>query len=178
MTLKARLSLYFFAFVGLIVWLIIAPQCQRRTDQTNTSLILSKNDVAKIVIDPLHRRMTTIKDKGSQPPLIQTVTLPDRPSSIEILKNGQIIVHSPQFGTEFRPFGGVGYSLNGGFVALGIDGLYWKRLDLGGGFTINPSQIKDSRLFVGVSYFVYSNTSAGLGLDHKQTPLLFIKTRF
>jgi hypothetical protein len=82
-----------------------------------------------------------------------------------------------QFGTENRPFLVGAFALDGTKLGLGVDLLYYKRVDLGAGLLVNPVHVQDARVFIGVSYFVYSNTSLMLGIDNQKNPLVGIKVR-
>jgi|ERR1700676_3907795 len=157
------------AISGFLFW----HRRNQKQDSQTASETLGPNEEAKIIIDPVRRTIVVVT-----PAHVKTTTLPDRPSSITLLKNDGMKVVSPQFGTEVRPFLTGIYTLNGGKLGLGCDFVYWKRADLGGGFAVNPLRVQDTTIFIGVSYFIYSNTSLMLGLDNKTTPLIGLKVRF
>jgi hypothetical protein len=164
----------FFAALGVTALAVffIGRGCQKRHDIATLSPNLRPGVREKIIVNPKHHSLIVITRTETK-----ASTLPDRPSSIEFMDNGKVKVNSPQFGTEFSPFFGVAYALRGGIVGGGLDVLYWKKLDLSFGFGTNPSLIQDASLFVGVSYFVYSNTSLMLGMDNRQSPILMLKVR-
>lgn len=93
----------------------------------NGPAVLSQNDIEQILFDPIHKSVI-INKPGST----QTLTLPDRPTVIDIHKDGTTSVTSPQSGFEHRFFIGVHVS-DHIRVAGGMDGYYLKKLDLGGG---------------------------------------------
>jgi len=144
----------------------------QKQDLQNSNESLKADEEVAIIVDPVKRKITTIRANN-----IKTVTLPDRPTRISLLKGDGIHISSPQFGTEIRPFLAGAYTLNGGKLGAGIDLFYYKRADAGLGFITNPVYVQDTTLFIGVSMFVYSNTSIVLGLDNKTTPILGVKVR-
>src|ERR1700686_828490 len=132
--------------------------CQKKHDLATSSTILAPDVKEKLIIDPRKHTIVIVSRDGTK-----VSTLPDRPSSIEILNNGKVRVNSPQFGTEIRPFLAGAYTLNGGKLGAGVDLVYYKRVDVGLGFATNPTYVQDTTIFIGVSMFVYSNTSIMLG---------------
>lgn len=153
---------------GWFVW----RHFQHKQDTQVLNTALAPNEEAKVIIDPTRRQMTIVTSGH-----IKTMTLPDRPSSISLLKGDGIKIVSPQIGTELRPFLMGAYTLDGGKLGGGIDLLYYKRFDLGVGMMLNPSYVQNTTLFLGASVFVYSNTSLMIGLDNKTTPVIGIKVR-
>jgi hypothetical protein len=145
---------------------------QAKTDTNTSSQLLAPNVEEKIIINPLHRTITIVK-----PGHTKTLDLPDRPTSIELMKNDGLRIVSPQYGVEARPFVGVGYNLRSGLVSIGTDVFYYKKLDLGLGLAVDPVKLQDTSIFFGMSCFVYSNTSVGIGLDNHVTPMLLLKVR-
>ena len=124
--------------------------------------VLPKDDAEQIVVDPRTHTIIIKRPTGT------TVThLPDVQSVIDIKKDGTVKVTAPQWGWERRAFVGAGYS-DKLRLGLGVDGLYWKALDLGVGVQTD-SGFKDARVFVGLSYTVKDNMRLTLTYDHKQT---------
>jgi hypothetical protein len=146
--------------------------CQKKHDLATVSTVLASDVKEKIVIDPHKHIFVIVTREGTK-----ATTLPDRPSSIEIKNNGQVIVKSPQWGTELDPFLAGAFSLHGGLLGAGADVFFWKKADVGLGFLTNPSYVQDTGVFVAVSYRVWSNTSLALGIDNHTTPLLIVKVR-
>src|ERR1700690_986871 len=86
---------------------------------------LPLEDKEQIVIDPVKHKLIVITPSGPK-----VSTLPDRESTIDIKKDGTIKVTSSQLGIEARPFAGIFYS-NGLRYGAGVDGFYFKKLDIG-----------------------------------------------
>jgi hypothetical protein len=146
--------------------------CDKKKDAVDSSTILTPEEEEVVIIDPIRSTIKIVK-----PGKVRTINLPDRPTRISLLKGDGIKVTAPQFGTELRPFLIGAYDLNGGKLGIGSDFYYYKRFDLGGGILVDPSRVQDSTLFVGVSYFVYSNTSVTLGINNQVRPMIGIKVR-
>jgi hypothetical protein len=146
--------------------------CDKKKDLKTGSELLAQAEEEAIIIDPVRGSIKIVK-----PGSVRTLDLPDRPTRVSILKNGSVKVVAPQYGTELRPFLVGAYDLNGGKLGIGSDFYYYKRFDLGGGLLVNPSQVKDTTIFVGISYFVYSNTSVTLGINNQLRPMVGIKVR-
>jgi hypothetical protein len=146
--------------------------CDKKKDAIISVTTLRPEEEEAVIVNPSHHSIILITPTRSK-----KLTLPDRPSRISLLKGDGLKIDSPQFGTEIRPFVGVGYTLNGGVVNLGLDLVYWKRVDLGMGLIVNPVDVRDTQIFLGVSTYIYSNTSLGLGLGNRTTPILFLKVR-
>lgn len=173
-----KLSLAVIAVIT--VTLLTVGACLERRLAGNRPLIgvqvpasvLPKNDKEQIIVDPFHRTMQVVTANG-----IKQTTLPDRPSKIDILRDGSVKITASQFGTELCPYLGVGFTLRGGVALYGVDLLYFKKLDLGLGLSTNPSRIQDMSIFLGISYNVYSNTAITVGIDNRQTPMIGIHVR-
>lgn len=170
MKLRYKIGLVVFVLGSVFVW----GRCGRRTTVPKTMLptVLPVKDKEQIIVDPFHHVIQIVTATG-----VKHTTLPDRPSTIDILKDGSVKVTSPQFGTELRPFVGVGFNLRSGVILGGVDLLYWKKLDLGIGLSMNPSHIQDTAALIGVSYNLYSNTSISLGIDNRHAPMIAIHVR-
>ena len=146
---------------------------QKTVDSINSETTLQSTEDEAVVIDPIHRTIKIVRSNG-----VKTIDLPDRPSRVALLKGDGIKVTAPQYGAEIRPFGVGAYDLKGGKLGLGVDLWYYKRMDLGIGFAVNPSFAQDTAVFVGISCFIYSNTGVMLGIDNHESPLIGIKVRF
>ena len=121
--------------------------------------MLASGVVEKIVFNPSNHKLDII-----QPGHIQELFLPDRPSSIEIDNDGKAVVTSRQHGTELKPFVGFQYS-NAGRLAVGVDLLYYKKLDLGLGGAAQVGTSHAPVVFGKISYTVWSNTQVGITYD-------------
>jgi hypothetical protein len=156
---KTSLAIGSILLIILLALFVLLRSCDKRIDNTANSSILAPGVVEKVVINPGTHKLSIITSRGTQ-----ELFLPDRPSSIEIEKNGKAVITSRQWGTELKPFIGFQFS-NVGRLAFGVDGLYYKRLDLGVGAAW---QIGTTHAPVGLcklSYTVWSNTQAGITYD-------------
>lgn len=147
------LCLLIVSIVGL--WVLT-----HKRDVKITSKILPPDVKEKLIIDSLHHNITIITEKG-----LKVINLPNRPSSIEVMKNGKVNVMAPQFGFEHIPWIGIGYSnkLND---YIGMDFYYWKQLDLGTAFGFDRNlKIKTLDFPLIISYTVYHNTRISLGYE-------------
>lgn len=100
------------------------PQKPNGVAHTPTA-VLPSEDAEQIRVNPETHQLIILTSKGSQ-----TVTLPDRTSTIDVLKNGTVKVTSPQIGLEHHMFLGILGSEHAR-IGVGVDGFYWKKLDLG-----------------------------------------------
>lgn len=124
------------------------------------STTLSPNVAEKLIINPGNHSLIVINDKGTN-----VTRLPDRPSSIEFMKDGAVKITAPQSGFEAVPFIGIGYSqsLND---YIGLDYFYWKRLDFGVAFSFDRDvSFKHTALIALVSYNVWRNSQLSVGVD-------------
>jgi hypothetical protein len=121
--LRTKIGLVVVVLGSVFLW----GRCSRRTSPQTPKLpsVLPPNDAEQIRVNPATRQITITTPTGTR-----TVTLPDTTSTIDVLRNGQVRVTAPQFGFEHHLF--VGYTLSdAGRFTVGMDGCYWKRLDLG-----------------------------------------------
>ncbi len=146
--------------LGAIIGLILAFFHQKHTDKVINSKILLPDVEEKLIIDPTHHSLIIINASGTK-----AVTLPARPSSVEVLKNGKLRLNVPQYGFEHLPFVGIGYStqLND---YIGMDFWYWKKLDIGTAFGFDRDfKIKTLDFPIIISYTVYHNMRLSIGYD-------------
>jgi hypothetical protein len=180
MNLQVRLR-YKLALVGAVLLAVLVWVSGYRhghqagaTSGPNASPILPKNDTEQITVDPGTHRITILTPSGPK-----TETLPDRPSTFDIHKDGTVTISSKQLGFETKPFIGIGLG-EGVRVYAGADLGYFKRLDLGLGFAsprLSKGDLTDIRGLFKVSYNVYSNTSINLGYDTSKTVHVFLSVR-
>jgi hypothetical protein len=149
-----------WGWFGLFVW-YKTKQSDKALTSVVKSVILPSDDSEQISVNPLTHQLIIIGPDNKK----TVETLPDRVSTIDIRKNGSVSVTSPQFGLEHEPFIGTFYS-NGLRFGAGLDGLYYKKLDLGLGFAGGSGLT--SVVFVQLSYTVWDNVKLGLILDHEQ----------
>lgn len=149
---------------GGIILLIIAllvglwfKQKKRDTEIANPNLQPGVKE--KIIVNPVKRTLI-IATKTST----TVTTLPDRPSSIEFLDNGKVVVRAPQWGFQAMPYIGIGYSRQVNDY-IGLDFLYWKRLDLGFAFGFDRLKVDSLSLPLTVSYTVWHNLRVTVGYN-------------
>jgi len=148
--------------------------CDKQRDRLVSSPSLPAGDVAKIVVNPTRRTLTIVQAGKTR-----TITLPDRPSSIEVGKRGQIKITARQFGTEVLPFAGIlaDPQAQGAAAVVGADGLYFKRLDLGAGLAWGGEHTAVRGVAL-LSYAVYDNVRLSAGVTHQLYPVAGITVRF
>jgi hypothetical protein len=157
---------------GVFLW----GRCSRTNPPNGPvpAAVLPKNDTEQITVNPGKHTITVITSSGQK-----TVTLPDRTTTIDVLKNGQVAIKSPQIGFETRPFIGVGLG-EGVRAYFGADLGYFKKADFGLALAtpkLGGSEYNDFRGVVKASYNVYSNTSLNLGYDTSKTIHVFLSVR-
>lgn len=131
---------------------------------------LPNDDREQLIVDPRNHTIIIRRPSGD------TVThLPDKQTVIDVRKDGTTRVTSSQIGWELRPFVGMGYS-NDAHIGVGVDGAYWKAVDLGAGVRWN-FRMTDPRVFVAVSYNVKDNLRVSITIDHKKNPGLMLSIR-
>ena len=161
---------------GLLVmgagWLYMRG-CDKRVDTNTSSTTLSPNVAEKLIVNPANHTLTIVKSSGGS----QTIFLPDRPSSIEVGKDNKVQVTVRAYGTEAAPFIGFAYS-DQARLALGVSGLYYKRLDLGAALFPSVSGRFSVRAGVMVSYNLYSNSSLFLGVTNTLNPIGGLSLKF
>src|ERR1039457_886234 len=95
----------------IIAGLILLPlgfilrRCDKRVDTNTSSTTLGPNVAEKLIVNPANHTVTIVTSDGSH-----TVFLPDRPSAIEVGKDGKVKLTVRAFGTEVNPFIGFAYS--------------------------------------------------------------------
>jgi hypothetical protein len=175
--IKSNLKLY--AVIGLSILLgLFGFRCcrkvQQKQDKQATNTVLQPNQAEKIVVNPENHTIEIITPKKTT-----TTYLPDRPTQIIENKDGTITVIVHKFGSEVKPYIGLGGSFDGTpRVHAGVDVFYFHRLDLGVGVNTNPVELKDVRANLSLSYNFYSNTSVAVSIDNQRVPGLFLKLRF
>ncbi len=184
-----KLNLKKYAILGLILLLGLfgfkaCRKLQKKQDSDTKSTVLAPDQKEKIVVDPTKHTITITTKKSDGTTSTQTTFLPDRPTSITEDNNGKLTVVDHKFGTEVRPYLGVGGSLDGtARVHVGTDLWYFHKLDLGTGLDFNAGVFKqvsdfhDTRLSINASYNIYSNTSLAVSVDNRKFVGLFVKVR-
>lgn len=138
-------------------------RCQRKTGGPNLSIptALPPNDLEQIQVDPSTHQLIITTKIGSH-----IVTLPDRTSTIDVLKNGTVKVTSPQFGLEHHMFIGL-LGSDHARLGVGVDALYWKKLDLGVGIADQVGAYTPV-VFAKVTYTIKGNMQAGIVYQSNQ----------
>lgn len=176
-SLKANLkkwAILALIMVGGLFGFKACRKVQQKQDKQASSTILQPNQAEKVTVDPTKHTITIVT-----PTKTTTTYLPDRPTQIIENKDGTITVIDHKFGTEIRPYLGVGGALDGTpRVHVGSDFFYFHRMDLGVGLDTNPANLKDVRANLNLSYNFYSNTSIAFSLDNHKVPGFFLKVRF
>lgn len=147
-----------FVLLGTEAYLL--KHFQHGIIQPNVPHVLPAGDTEQLIINPVTHQLTVVTVNGSH-----VVTLPDHVSVIDVHHNGTVTVTAPQFGLEARPFVGAFFSNKLRFGA-GLDGLYWKKLDLGLGLAGGSGA--STVIFAAVSYTIWDNVHIGVTYDHQQ----------
>lgn len=152
------------AILSVVIGAFLFGRCGKSRStgpMATTAAPLPINDTEQLIVDPRNHTLI-VKRPGNT-----TVThLPDRPTVIDVQKDGTVKITASQYGLEHRLFIGAGYSDALRF-GVGMDGLYWKALDIGGGLQLN-SHGTDAKVFVGVSYTIKDSMRVTLTYDHTQ----------
>lgn len=167
----------------IVVGGLFAFSCARKhakkVDQATSSTVLGPNQQEKIVVNPEKHTITVTTKKSNGQTQTTTTYLPDRPVSITEDKNGKLSLVDKTWGTEVRPYGGFGGDFEGkARIHGGLDFFYIHRFDLGMGLAFNPTDLKDTRADLNLSYNFWSNTSIAFSLDNHKVPGIFLKVRF
>ena len=176
---KIKANLKEYAILALIVLLALfgfkaCRKLQQKQDKQASSTVLTPDQKEKIVVDPIKHTIEIVT-----PTKTTTTYLPDRPTQIIENKDGSITIIDHKFGTEMRPYLGVGGDLEWkARIHTGVDFFYFRKFDAGAGLAFNPVELKDTRVDLNLSYNFYSNTSIAISLDNHKTPVIFLKLRF
>lgn len=160
----------FLIGVGIAAFGLYVRSCTRAQMEIKNSP-LPVDVVARITVDPDHHHLH-IQQRVGKP--IDTY-LPDRPSTFDIRNDGKVMVASAQWGFEHRFFFGIGMSENFR-IAAGMDGFYWKKLDLGLGLADRVGSYTPV-VFAKMSYCVYDNLQLGITFDNLQHPGVLLTLR-
>ena len=94
-----------------------------------------------------------------------TTTAYSRNPSVEVLKDGTVKVNADKWGTEVRPFLGVGYS-DTGRAYVGCQLFYFHQFDAAASFGWTADNRKPAfQPMLSVAYNFWSNTSINVGLN-------------
>jgi hypothetical protein len=185
--IKTNMKKYMILAAIILLGLFGFKACRKhdkKVDQNTSSAVLTPDQKEKIVVDPVKHTLTVITKNPDGSTKTTTTFLPDRPTAVVEDNNGKLSVIDHKYGSELRPYLGVGGSLDGSpRVHIGTDLFYFRKLDLGADLDVNAlvvksvSNFRDTRLSVNVSYNIYSNTSLALSVDNRKVVGLFLKVR-
>lgn len=173
-----------YGIVGLLIAIglyVLLHRHDRKVDQQIASPTLGSDERLKYVIDQkLHTVTAVVLQPGSSKPVVtRTYLNPHGPVSITEKKDGTVTLAQRSFGTIHEPNIGAAFGADIKLrAALGLNLLYVRRWELGGGLLVNPTQIKDLRAYVSVSYNVYSNWLLSAGVDNHKAVQLIASVRF
>lgn len=177
MTLK-RGAIYAAIIAGLAVcWYVVSRRDRAIATQIH-STVLPADDQVKVIVDTAHHTLTTVTRRADGGTETRATFLPGTGASIDLRKNGSVVVTAPKWGTEINPFMGCAFGSDIRLrAALGLNGLYVQRWELGGGLLLS-NDIHDTRLFVHVSYNTYKNTFVSVGIDNRKTAHIIAGLKF
>jgi hypothetical protein len=125
MKLRYKILAILSVLLGVYLW---GRHGKSTVPQSHSPAVLPAGDTEQIIVDPGSDSLI-IRHPGKPD---QHLTLPDRPSVFDVKANGTVKVTSQQFGFEHHLFLS-GLLADKAHFGLGVDGMYWKRLDLGAG---------------------------------------------
>lgn len=140
-------------------------------------VVLSANDKELVSFDANRHTVTVTTDKG-------TTHQYSRDGTVEIRKDGTVKVDAHAWGTELRPFLGLGYS-DTGRAYVGCQLFYWHQFDAGASFGWTADNRKNAfQPMLSLGWNFYSNTSLNLGINpltiaglSKPEPAIFLSVR-
>lgn len=147
--------------IGLVVSILgavfLLGRCSRPTSTRppKPPTVLPPADSEQILVNPARHQLTIVTGTGTR-----TMTLPDRESVIDVLKDGGVKITSPQYGWERHMFVGV-VGADHFRIGAGMDGLYWKRLDLGIGIADQVGEYTPV-VFAKLTYNIKGNLQVGI----------------
>lgn len=140
-------------------------------------ITLPSNDKAVITYDENRHRIGQTTATG-------TIWQYSRNPNVEIRKDGTVKVNTHTWGTELRPFLGVGYS-DTGRAYTGCYLFYFRQFDVGASFGWTADNRRPAfQPMLSISYNVWSNTSINVGINpltatglSKPEPAIFLSVR-
>jgi len=150
----------FAALAVLIAMFLFGRYYHRALTKPAIPVKLPVTEKERIVVNPVKHTIIIIT-----PTKTTTETLPDRESVIDIGKDDNVKITAPQYGLEAKLFVYAGYS-NALRFGTGVDGAYFKKLDLGVG--VAGGSGTNTVVFAQLSYNVFDNVRLGITLDHQE----------
>lgn len=164
MSIRLRYKIYAGAIVLLGVFILgrcgRIPQKPTGVAQTPGS-VFPPNDAEQITVNPATHQLIILRPNQR---IVET--LPDRASTIDIRKDGRVVVTSKQFGLEHHMFIGL-IGAEHIRIGAGLDGLYYKKLDLGIGIA-DQAGMYTPIVFVKATYNIKGNLQIGLVYQSNQ----------
>jgi len=138
---------------------------------------LPANDKELVSFDVNRHTVTVTTDKG-------TTRQYSRDGAVEIRKDGTVKVDAHAWGTELRPFLGVGYS-DTGRAYVGCHLFYFRQFDAGASFGWTADNRKPAfQPMLSIGWNFWSNTSLNIGINpltiagiSKPEPAIFLSVR-
>lgn len=137
--------------------------------------VLPKDDREIIKVDTQHNQTTVTTEKGT------TTVTGTRDVTVEVKKNGQVVVKEKTIGFECRPGLGAHIGPDGGRLDLTVDWGYWKRVDGLVGIGTDFKNVQNTDIFIGAAYQFSNklpNTSIFGGINQHKNPLIGLRVRF
>lgn len=148
-----------------------------KVDRQIASTALGAHEVEKVVINPA-KHTITFAVRSTAGTTLQSSYLPSHVAAIVVDDKGAIRFEARKYGAELSPF--AGFALGSDIkarAALGVNLFFVQRWEMGGGLLLS-NEVRDTRIFAGVSYNAYSNCSVGLAVDNRKTVHLLASLRF
>ena len=155
---------YKIGLIALVLGSVFAlGRCGGRSTDHKAILpaVLPVNDSEQITVDPSTHQLIVLR-----PGKRIVETLPDRPSTIDIHKDGQVIVTSKQIGLEHHMFVGI-LGADHVRIGAGLDAFYYKKLDLGIGMADQVGMYTPIA-FAKATYNIKGNMQVGIVYQSNQ----------
>lgn len=179
-----------FLIFGMVVIFLIGGwySCEKRTQAVNKQIsgeTLPEKDNAKLIINESRHTIESLVRVSSRPTsgsnnessIQRNVSYLSPHASIEVEKNGKVVVINPKSGTKVSPWIGFSYS-DTARMALGVDLLYLHNWNAG--LSLFPTVSGSFSLRAGptISWNVWSNTSLFVGVTNQLRPIGGLSLRF
>ncbi len=165
------------AIIALLLGAYVYLKAHIRDVLMPPHVVLPANDKEIVSYDENRHTISVTTAKG-------TTRQYSRNPSVEIRKDGTVKVDTHTWGTEVRPFLGVGYS-DTGRVYTGCQLFYYRQFDAAAsfGWTVDGTR-PTFQPMLSIGYNIWSNTSLNIGINlltiaglSKLEPALFLSVR-
>lgn len=158
--MKIKLRYKIVTIIVTLLSVFLYGRCSRPKPIVTSPL--PKDVLVRITVDPDKHHVRI------EQPTKKTIDtfLPDRQSTFEVKTDGTVKVSSSQWGLEHHFFFGV-FMSDEFRLGAGIDGFYWKKLDLGVGVACQVGN-HTPVIYGKVSYLVYNSVQLGITYDNMQ----------